>query len=271
MHNLGQCRLSWLVCARLGKAASRIVGFIQISRSWKDFAVRNGKFVLTVNSKHHIRVPNRASYYSVNNAVQSRNHAISVTLNLSAERIIWPACKPVHILYKRLHSRVRSQSALIRQGVEHFRYDYRQTNLVARHLSLGLEQATFTRSISIFLLCSLFCFSFPLLCSFRLHLWFPLRFSFRFSFVPPSCWRCLGFAFASFHLSIRFLVASDKFNCCSLKSFFCFRFSSRFASISAFLYSYCSLLFFPPLFSLSIGGFFHDGEVEMKGSTCFAW
>ena len=30
-----------------------------------------------------------------------------------AVRIIWPACKPVHILYiKRLHSRVRSQSAL---------------------------------------------------------------------------------------------------------------------------------------------------------------
>ena len=27
-----------------------IVGFVQISRSWKDFAVRNGKFVLTVNS-----------------------------------------------------------------------------------------------------------------------------------------------------------------------------------------------------------------------------
>ena len=50
VHNLGQCRLSWWVCARLRKAASRIVGFVQISRSWKDFAVRNGKFVLTVNS-----------------------------------------------------------------------------------------------------------------------------------------------------------------------------------------------------------------------------
>ena len=45
----------------------------------------------------------------------SRNHAISVTLTLGAVRIIWPACKPVHILYiKRLHSRIRSQSALIR-------------------------------------------------------------------------------------------------------------------------------------------------------------
>ena len=52
--------------------------------------------------------------YLVNNSVRSRNHAISVTLNLGAVRIIWPACKPVHILYiKRLHSRVRSQSALI--------------------------------------------------------------------------------------------------------------------------------------------------------------
>ena len=50
VHNLGQCRLSWWVCARLRKAASRIVGFVQISRSWKDFAVRNGKFVSTVYS-----------------------------------------------------------------------------------------------------------------------------------------------------------------------------------------------------------------------------
>ena len=50
VHNLAQCRLSWWICARLRKAASRIVGFVQISRSWKDFAVRNGKFVLTVNS-----------------------------------------------------------------------------------------------------------------------------------------------------------------------------------------------------------------------------
>ena len=41
VHNLGQCRLSWWVCARLRKAASRIVGFVQISRSWKDFAVRS--------------------------------------------------------------------------------------------------------------------------------------------------------------------------------------------------------------------------------------
>ena len=49
VHNLGQCRLSWWVCARLRKAASRIVGFVQISKSWKDFAVRNGKFVLTVD------------------------------------------------------------------------------------------------------------------------------------------------------------------------------------------------------------------------------
>ena len=39
VHNLGQCRLSWWVCARLRKAASRIVGFVQISRSWKDLAV----------------------------------------------------------------------------------------------------------------------------------------------------------------------------------------------------------------------------------------
>ena len=67
-----------------------------------------------IQSKHHVRVPKRGSYYLVNNSVRSRNHAISVTLNLGAVRIIWPACKPVHILYiKRLHSRVRSQSALI--------------------------------------------------------------------------------------------------------------------------------------------------------------
>ena len=50
VHNIGQCWLSWWVCARLRKAASRIVGFVQISRSWKDFAVQNGKFVLTANS-----------------------------------------------------------------------------------------------------------------------------------------------------------------------------------------------------------------------------
>ena len=124
-----------------------------------------------IQSKHHVRVRKRGSYYLVNNSVRSRNpvvtqrsrssffigsawvapllflglrqlfgvlaycvfnqwrevflevrghprnHAISVTLNLGAVRIIWPACKPVHILYiKRLHSRVRSQNALIVTG-----------------------------------------------------------------------------------------------------------------------------------------------------------
>ena len=65
-------------------------------------------------SKHHVRVPKRGSYYLVNNSVRSRNHTMSVTLNLGAVRIIWPASKPVHILcLKPLHSRVRSQSALI--------------------------------------------------------------------------------------------------------------------------------------------------------------
>ena len=67
-----------------------------------------------IRSKHHVRVPKRCSYYLVNNSIRSRNHAISVTLNLGAVRIIWRACKPVHILYiKRLHPRVCSQSALI--------------------------------------------------------------------------------------------------------------------------------------------------------------
>ena len=56
VHNLGQCQLSWCVCARLRKVASRIVGFVQISRSWKDFAVKNGKFVLTVNSIKTLRM-----------------------------------------------------------------------------------------------------------------------------------------------------------------------------------------------------------------------
>ena len=68
-----------------------------------------------IQSRHHVPVPKCGSYYLVNNSVRSRNHVISVTLNPGAVRIIWPAGKPVHILYiKRLHSRVRSQSALIR-------------------------------------------------------------------------------------------------------------------------------------------------------------
>ena len=67
-----------------------------------------------IQSKHQVRVRKRGSHYLVINSVRSRNHAISVTLNLGAVRIIWPACKPVHILYiKRLHSRVCSESALI--------------------------------------------------------------------------------------------------------------------------------------------------------------
>ena len=62
-----------------------------------------------IQSKHHVRVPKHGSYYLVNNSVRSRNHTMSVTLNLGAVGIIWPACKPVHILYlKPLHSRVRS-------------------------------------------------------------------------------------------------------------------------------------------------------------------
>ena len=67
-----------------------------------------------IRSKHHGRVPKRGSYYLVNNSVRSRNPPMSVTLNLSTVGIIWPAWKPVHILYlKLLHSRVRSQSSLI--------------------------------------------------------------------------------------------------------------------------------------------------------------
>ena len=49
---------------------------------------------------------------------------MSVTLHLGAVGIIWPASKPVHLLYlKPLHSRVRSQSSLIECVVpfyEHF-------------------------------------------------------------------------------------------------------------------------------------------------------
>ena len=67
-----------------------------------------------IQSKHHVRVPQRGSCYLVNYSVRSRNHTMSVTLNLGAVGIIWSSCKPVHILYlKPLHSRVRSQSALI--------------------------------------------------------------------------------------------------------------------------------------------------------------
>ena len=40
----------------------------------------------------------RGSYYLVNNSVRSRNHTISVTLNLGAVGIIWPACKPKALL-----------------------------------------------------------------------------------------------------------------------------------------------------------------------------
>ena len=75
--------------------------------------MRNGKFVLAVNSiKRHVRVPKRGSYYLVlNNSIQSRNHVMSVTLNLDAVGITG---KPVHILYlKPLHSRGRSQISLI--------------------------------------------------------------------------------------------------------------------------------------------------------------
>ena len=67
-----------------------------------------------IQSKHHVCVPKRGSYYLANNSVRSRNHTMSVTLNLGAVGIIWPACKPVHILYlEPLHSRVRSQSVSI--------------------------------------------------------------------------------------------------------------------------------------------------------------
>ena len=61
-----------------------------------------------VDSEFDQSVPKRGSYYLVNNFVRSRNHTMSVTLNLGAVRIIWPACKPVHILYlEPLHSQVR--------------------------------------------------------------------------------------------------------------------------------------------------------------------
>ena len=67
-----------------------------------------------IRSKHHVRVQKRGSYYLVNNSVRSCNHAMSMTLNLGAVGIIWPASKPIHILYlKPLHSRVHSQSSLI--------------------------------------------------------------------------------------------------------------------------------------------------------------
>ena len=70
-----------------------------------------------IKSKHHVRVPKRGSCYLVNNSVRSRNHAISVTLILGAVRIIWPACKPVHMLYiKRLHSRVTHRALLLNEG-----------------------------------------------------------------------------------------------------------------------------------------------------------
>ena len=100
---------------RLRKAAKWIVGFVQISRSWKDFAVRNGKFVLTMNSIKTSRMRVKTCLILLgNDSVRSRNHAMSVTPDLGAVGIIWPASKPVHILYlKPLHSRVRSQRSLI--------------------------------------------------------------------------------------------------------------------------------------------------------------
>ena len=67
-----------------------------------------------IRSKHYVRMPKCGSYYLVNNSVRSCNDTMSVTLNLGAVGIIWPASKPVHILYlKPLHSRARSQSSLI--------------------------------------------------------------------------------------------------------------------------------------------------------------
>ena len=67
-----------------------------------------------IQSKHYVRVPKRGSYFLLNNSVRSRNHTMSMTLNLGAVGIIWPASKPVHIRYlKPLHSRVCSQSSLI--------------------------------------------------------------------------------------------------------------------------------------------------------------
>ena len=66
-----------------------------------------------IRSKRHIHLPKHGSYHLVNNSVWSRNHAMSVTLNLSVVGIIWPASKPVHNLYlKPLHSQVRLQSSL---------------------------------------------------------------------------------------------------------------------------------------------------------------
>ena len=84
------------IILRLGKAASRIVGVVEILRSWKDFAVRNDKFVSQwilkgFDQKPHVRVPKRGSNYLVNNLVRSHNHEMSVPLNLGAVGIIWPA------------------------------------------------------------------------------------------------------------------------------------------------------------------------------------
>ena len=155
VHNLGQCRLSWWVCCLLWSTELSDMwswGFRQsncLDRIWhyrrqepsvipRDcekrlhgssdlFRSQETERILLcetknscwqwIQSKHHERVPKRGSYYLVNNSVRSRNHTMSVTLNLGAVGIIWPACKPVHILYlKPLHSRVRSQSALIKSS-----------------------------------------------------------------------------------------------------------------------------------------------------------
>ena len=86
------------------KSKFTIVGFVQISRSWKDFAVRsvNSCWQWT-RSKHHVRMPKPCgSCHLVNNSVRPHNHTMSVTLNLGAVGIIQPASKPAHILYLKL-------------------------------------------------------------------------------------------------------------------------------------------------------------------------
>ena len=86
------------------KSEFTIVGFVQISRSWKDFAVRsvNSCWQWT-RSKHHVCMPKPCgSCYLVNNSVRPHNHTMSVTLNLGAVGIIQPASKPAHILYLKL-------------------------------------------------------------------------------------------------------------------------------------------------------------------------
>ena len=100
---------------RMRKAASRIVRFVQISRSWKDFALGKAKFLWTELDRNiEYACQSVAHINLVNNSVWSRKNTMSVALNFGAVRIIWAASKLVHILFlKPLHSQVRSHSSLI--------------------------------------------------------------------------------------------------------------------------------------------------------------